>query len=161
MSRVCAEHKERFKRYGNCPHEHPQRSRAVLTSPTPGAIIGRCPGCAKQIELRRATRFLGRFVLCNVYESGSWVRREDWHPEHYLEAGCPHGPIGEYRKPEPGIVFINRLMKQEIAKKESQIDLRMKIKLEGRRPPQVAAGENPLFGATDISRGREYAGARA
>jgi hypothetical protein len=30
-----------------------------------------------------------------------------------------------------------------------------------RRPPQVAAGENPLSGATDYSRGREYAGAGA
>jgi len=29
------------------------------------------------------------------------------------------------------------------------------------RPPQVAAGENPLSGATDYSRGREYAGAGA
>ena len=26
------------------------------------------------------------------------------------------------------------------------------------RPPQVAAGENPLSGATDISQGREHAG---
>lgn len=31
----------------------------------------------------------------------------------------------------------------------------------GGRPPQVAAGENPLSGATDISQGREYAGAGA
>lgn len=63
-------------------------SRAVIKLIEAGSAA-ECPHCLERVKFR--ARHRDQQVICNVYESGAWLRVEQYHLECYGEADSPHG----------------------------------------------------------------------
>lgn len=52
-----------------------------------------CTHCDQEMRFR--TRERDMQVICNVYVAGLWDKVEHYHPGCYVDAGSPHGTIGD------------------------------------------------------------------
>lgn len=68
------------------------QSRAVLRTVAPGEMVD-CAHCERPVKFAAQQR--NRRVIANVYNNGKWVRTEIAHPDCYLEAGEPYGPVDD------------------------------------------------------------------
>ena len=64
------------------------KSRAVIRDIAPGSSE-QCAHCSEKI--RFSARDRARQVICNVYKSNRWLRKEHFHAACYLAAGQPYG----------------------------------------------------------------------
>lgn len=66
------------------------RSRAVLRDVEPGSTV-ECACCGERVKFQARVR--NKQIICNVYDSGKWVRVEHFHADCYHDAGRPHGEV--------------------------------------------------------------------
>ena len=50
-----------------------------------------CVHCGDPVKFQAKVR--NKQVICNVYESGVWLRVEHYHDGCYTKAKRPHGPV--------------------------------------------------------------------
>ena len=67
----------------------PKKSRAVVRDVEAGSSVD-CEHCGDRVKFQAKVR--NKQVICNVYQSGRWLRVEHYHAECYELAGSPHGP---------------------------------------------------------------------
>lgn len=70
-------------------------SRAVLRRIEAGnsAMCAHCDAPVKFVARAQLEQ-----VIANVYQDGSWVRVEHYHPDCYVEAGSPYGEPAEAKR---------------------------------------------------------------